>query len=626
MSPHRKGQPPKRYSGWLLGILCLFPWLRMASLAHADSPATTFEVTGYHVDGNSVLPRAEVDEALRSGLGPKMDLPAVRKALAELQSAYRRRGYVTVAVTLPPQQISNGVVQVRVTEAPLAAILVTGNRWYSTENVRRALPGLTTNTLLNMGWFQPELDRANENRDRQIYPSIIPGPEPGTSALQLKVKDRLPLHGHVEVNDRSTPATPLLRIDTALQYNNLWQRDHQFGVQANFSPQETKVDDYLSRKFYDDPKVDNYSAFYRIPLWNSWGLEEPAKKPSSTFGYDPVLRTFVLPPTTGAPELIVYASHSSSETQTRVGPQTIITNSALLDLFNQSSEREFTVNENLGTKLFVPLPTWRGIRSTVTFGVDYKYYNGWTYSTNVYTVNIYSTNSGDRVLVSSQSVPHSSVQSVSLDYIPLSVGWSGQRPDAYGNTSLNYSQSLFLEQLASPESRFQQVAGSTQAGGTYTTLQLALTRDQKLGGRWNLLLRASGQWASAPVIGNEQFVLGGLSGVRGYHDGEDYGDAGWKVLLDLRPPAWRQADLEGPSGPIATNFRFSGFLDYGERYLLDAPSGRRSTQRMLGVGAGWLINVGEGFEARVVVGIPLLDGPLSSTGSVRAYFNVGYQF
>jgi hypothetical protein len=44
------------------------------------------------------------------------------------------------------------------------------------------------------------------------------------------------------------------------------------------------------------------------------------------------------------------------------------------------------------------------------------------------------------------------------------------------------------------------------------------------------------------------------------------------------------------------------------------------------LGAGWLINVGQGFEARLVVGIPLLNGPLSSTGSVRAYFNVGYQF
>jgi hemolysin activation/secretion protein len=58
---------------------------------------------------------------------------------------------------------------------------VTGNRYFSTNNVRRALPSLRTNVLLNTRWLQPELDRANANADRQIYPVVSPGPEPGTT-------------------------------------------------------------------------------------------------------------------------------------------------------------------------------------------------------------------------------------------------------------------------------------------------------------------------------------------------------------------------------------------------------------------------------------------------------------
>src|ERR1019366_4137101 len=104
-------------------------------------------------------------------------------------------------------------------------------------NVRRALPSLTTNVLLNTKWFQPELDAANQNRDRQIYPVISPGLEPGTSDLTLKVKDRFPLHGRFEVNDKATPGTALLRSDTAIQYANLWQREHAIGFDYNFSPQ-----------------------------------------------------------------------------------------------------------------------------------------------------------------------------------------------------------------------------------------------------------------------------------------------------------------------------------------------------------------------------------------------------
>ena len=59
------------------------------------------------------------------------------------------------------------------------------------EGLRYSRTFLDTNILLNTEWFQPELDLANANPDRQIYPVISPGLDPGTSDLTLKVKDRL---------------------------------------------------------------------------------------------------------------------------------------------------------------------------------------------------------------------------------------------------------------------------------------------------------------------------------------------------------------------------------------------------------------------------------------------------
>ena len=85
--------------------------------------------------------------------------------------------------------------------------------------------------LLNSHVFQRELDPANASRDRQIYPVIGPGLEPGTSELTLKVKDRLPLHARVEINNQTTPGTPDSRITFNSQYDNLWQLEHQIGVQ-----------------------------------------------------------------------------------------------------------------------------------------------------------------------------------------------------------------------------------------------------------------------------------------------------------------------------------------------------------------------------------------------------------
>src|SRR5262249_42940880 len=159
--------------------------------------------------------------------------------------------------------------------------------------------------------FQQELDRANANRDRQIYPVITPGADPGTSALELKVKDRLPIHGRLELDNYSTPDTPELRANAAVQYNNLWQLEHQLGVQYSFSPEDYKQGNH---PFYELPLIASYSAFYRMPLGAVNGGPREREYQLSDFGYDEVTHRFRAPPVSDTSELLFYASRSSSDT------------------------------------------------------------------------------------------------------------------------------------------------------------------------------------------------------------------------------------------------------------------------------------------------------------------------
>jgi hemolysin activation/secretion protein len=147
-------------------------------------PAPTFEVRSYLIVGNTVLPPEKF--GLLSNYTGRVEFARVREGLGKLQLLYRDLGFATISVTLPRQKLTNGTVRVEVVEGKLAQIKVEGNRYFSTNNVLRALPSLDTNILLNTKWFQPELDRANANLDRQIYPVISPGLEPGTSDLTLQ--------------------------------------------------------------------------------------------------------------------------------------------------------------------------------------------------------------------------------------------------------------------------------------------------------------------------------------------------------------------------------------------------------------------------------------------------------
>ena len=205
------------------------------------TPPRTFEVRAYRVEGNTLIPNDALERILSPATGTNVTLAAIQKAVGNLQLAYRERGFATVGVALPQQRITNASVRVVVNEGLLTDVRVTGNRYFSSNNVLRALPSLKTNQVLNGRVFQRELDLANQDRDRQIYPTLGPGPEPGTSALDLRVKDRLPLHGRLEVNNQSTPGTPEWRINGSLQYNNLWQREHQLGLSAGFTPEDPRA-------------------------------------------------------------------------------------------------------------------------------------------------------------------------------------------------------------------------------------------------------------------------------------------------------------------------------------------------------------------------------------------------
>lgn len=60
-------------------------------------------------------------------------------------------------------------------------------------------------------------------------------------------------------------------------------------------------------------------------------------------------------------------------------------------------------------------------------------------------------------------------------------------------------------------------------------------------GPWNYRIRTSWQLGSRALDGSEQFYLGGMNGVRGYGNGDGYGDSGWLGTAEVR----RATGIEG---------------------------------------------------------------------------------
>ena len=474
-----------------------------------------FEVGEYLITGNTVLPPVVLGGVLTNidgAFGTNVSFDGIRTALAELQTAYRERGYVTVAVGLPQQKLTNATVKVQVTEGRLANLKVAGNHYFSSNNIMRSLPSLHSNTVLNGLIFQTELNRANANRDRQIYPVIGPGPEPGTSDLTLKVKDQLPLHAKVEFNNQNSPGTPDLRVNSSAVCNNLWQTEHTLGIQYGFSPEQYKVGNQWP--FYDQPLVANYSGFYRLPLGNPVPIEDVVASNPGSFGYDEATRKFNLPPPSGATELNLYASRATIDTGVEtLKDQTLLDIPFVRQLSQQEFQQGLTVNENLGFQLSKPLPPVNSFRSTLSGGLDYKMYSQENFQTNVFTIiEFIKDQNNNPIEIINHDVQATPATEQKVDYLPLGLSYNASLNNFMGPATLGlglsanlwyYSSTITGTNKLSGLKSLQGITGSTNSTGNWVILRPSYSQDIAVYTNWIMTFRADGQWASEPLISNE---------------------------------------------------------------------------------------------------------------------------
>ncbi len=603
-----------------------------------SAPSTNgpvFEVKGYDLIGNTLLTTNQAELVLQPYIGTNITFDGIRSALGDLQTAYRERGFATVSVTLPQQTLTDKIVKVRVFEGRLAEITVVSNRFFSSNNVMRAMPSLHPGMILTAPVFQAELDRANANQDRQIYPVVEPGPIEGTTDLKLEVKDRLPVHAKTELNNQNSPGTPDLRVNSSAVENNLWQLEHSLGVQYSFSPEIYKEDDQWN--FYDRPLVENYSGFYRMSLTDQEPIEQTIEADPGSFGYSEATRHFSLPPPSGRPELNIYASRSSSDTGlTATSPQTLVNVPGFLKITSQDAQQDITVNEDLGFRLTEPVTIDADRQGAFSGGLDYKTYHLVSTKTNefLFAITVFDQSGNPFQVKSTDLSPVPEAQRY-LAYLPLSVrydqtwhypwatfgaglGLSGNLWYTSDTTIISNSTKTFTSGLKS----LQGVTGSAKSTGHWVTLQPTFAVDISEPKQWVLSGHFNAQWANEPLVSTEQFGVGGINSVRGYHEGEVFGDEGWQVTLEQKTPA-HIAGLAWGKTPLI--LRGSIYVGYGQAYLVDA-QGRNNPTSLFGTGIGGAATLGDHWEAKFLWSYPLLNAGSTSAYQPRFDFGLSAQF
>lgn len=224
-----------------------------------------FDVHEYRVLGNTVLPNRDIETVLYPLLGDNKTLGDVEIARAALEKTYHDRGFGTVFVDIPEQEVADKIVRLKVTEGRLHEVHIAGARYFSERKILAAVPAATAGTVPNLPALQAQLAAVGaQTADRQVVPILKAGSAPGTVDLTLKVDDHLPFHGSIETNNQNTPGTKPLRTTVALNYNNLFGQFDSLSAQYQVAPQDVS-------------QVNVFAASY------AWGAFANGVRPSVSF-------------------------------------------------------------------------------------------------------------------------------------------------------------------------------------------------------------------------------------------------------------------------------------------------------------------------------------------------------
>ena len=216
-----------------------------------------FDLLELRVKGNTLIDSKQVGRAVYPFLGPKKTIDTVESARAALEKLYQSLGYQTVAVDIPEQDVKNGIVYLQVVEGKVSRLRVVESRYFSLGKIKAGVPELAEGHVPNFPKMQKELAAlGGASEDRKIQPVLRAGETPGTLEVDLKVKDKLPLHGKLELNGRNTSSTSRLRLVSSLRYDNLWQAMHSASLMYQVSPEDNK-------------EVDVWAGTYVMPLFDS---------------------------------------------------------------------------------------------------------------------------------------------------------------------------------------------------------------------------------------------------------------------------------------------------------------------------------------------------------------------
>ena len=197
-----------------------------------QDPIKPFEGVKIHPAADLTVAR---EQALKDVLAPYLGQPISIRALNEMAKnivlLYREYKQPVVDVSMPPgQDITDGVVQVVITESRIGQIEFRGNCWFD-DCLLEQQSWLRSGQRIYEPCLQQELVWYNKNPFREVGVKLEPGDLPGTTDIVYEVTEQRPVRFYMGYEDTGTRVTGLERLTFGANWGNAWGKDRQLSYQ-----------------------------------------------------------------------------------------------------------------------------------------------------------------------------------------------------------------------------------------------------------------------------------------------------------------------------------------------------------------------------------------------------------
>ena len=244
--------------GISLTLMAVAGWCQPAPPAGAP----LLDIKRFVIEGDNPLSEQESQALLAPHLGPHNDLASIEAAASALEKAIRDRGQVFHRVIVPAQSPDSGELKLRVLKFALADVTVSGNRFFTRENILRTLPAFKSGSSPDIQQLGRELTLANEHPAKRLTVQFKESTKPDQIDADIVVRDVPAAQtfigltgGGRDFDNNLNRNTGYTRLTVGHQRSNLFDLDHALTLAYTTSP------DHLDR-------VSQYGVFYWMPLYS----------------------------------------------------------------------------------------------------------------------------------------------------------------------------------------------------------------------------------------------------------------------------------------------------------------------------------------------------------------------